>query len=70
MRVLAESGRRLGVFTDAPDELAQVALAHLGAARRINALETGENALERLGRRLGGDLEIVTTTEELLRAAT
>ena len=38
LRGLAAAGARLGVFTDAPDSLAQVALAQLGAARRIDVL--------------------------------
>ena len=52
LRRLQAAGVRLGVFTDAPEELARVALAHLGAARRIEALETGPGALERLLERL------------------
>ena len=45
---------RLGVFTDAPEELARVALAHLAGTRRIEALEAGTGALERLLERLPG----------------
>ena len=41
LRRLQADGVRIGVFTDAPDELARVAVAHLGAARRIEALEAG-----------------------------
>ena len=48
LRRLQEEGVRVGVFTDAPEELARVALAHLGGARRIEALEAGPGALERL----------------------
>jgi hypothetical protein len=57
---------RIGVFTDAPDELARVALSHLGAARRIEALETGDGALDRLRERLGADARVVRTRSELL----
>src|ERR1700692_2202683 len=53
LRPLRAAGVRLGVFPDAPDELARVAVAHLGAARRIEALETGPGALERLLERMG-----------------
>lgn len=67
LRALAASGYRLGVFTDAPEPLARVALAHLGAARRIEALECGRGALERLLERLGGDAFVATTPEELAK---
>ena len=65
VRSLAEDGWELGVFTDAPEELARVALAQLGAGRRMNAVETGSGALERLLARLGGDATVVRTREDL-----
>jgi phosphoglycolate phosphatase-like HAD superfamily hydrolase len=55
----------VGVFTDAPEPLARVALAQLGATRRISALETGAGALERLLARLGDDAVVVRTRDEL-----
>ena len=54
LRRLHGEGVRLGVFTDAPEELARVALAHLAGTRRIEALEAGPGALERLLERLPG----------------
>ena len=66
LRRLQSAGVRIGVFTDAPDELARVALSHLGAARRIEALETGDDALDRLRERLGADARVVRTRSELL----
>jgi phosphoglycolate phosphatase-like HAD superfamily hydrolase len=69
LRSLQAAGTRLGIFTDAPEPLARVALAQLGAARRIDALETGAGALERLLRRLGTDTLVVHTRDELSRAA-
>ena len=65
LRRLQAEGVRLGVFTDAPEELARIAVAHLGAARRIEALEAGPGALERLLVRLGGDARVVRTVAEL-----
>jgi phosphoglycolate phosphatase-like HAD superfamily hydrolase len=65
LRRLSASGVRVGVFTDAPEELARVALAHLGAARRVEAVAAGEDALERLLAQLGRDARIVRTREEL-----
>lgn len=68
LRSLVDEGCRLGVFTDAPEPLARVALAQLGAERRVEAVETGAAALERLLERLGADALVVRTREEL-RAA-
>ena len=65
LRALAAAGVVVGVFTDAPEPLARVALAQLGAARRIAELETGAGALERLLARLGGDAPVVRTRDEL-----
>ena len=59
---------RVGVFTDAPEPLARVVLAQLGAERRIEALETGAGALDRLLARLG-EAEVIRTRDDLLRAA-
>jgi phosphoglycolate phosphatase-like HAD superfamily hydrolase len=65
LRSLADVGARLGAFTDAPEELARVALGQLGAARRIEALETGAGALERLLERLGPGTRVVASADEL-----
>jgi hypothetical protein len=67
LRGLAQRGA-VGVFTDAPSELARVVLAQLGADRRLAAVEAGADALERLRHRLDGAV-IVRTRAELLRAA-
>jgi len=67
LRALAASGRRLGVYTDAPAELAAVALAHLGAARRVELVETGAGARERLLAALGPDAEVAVSREDLVR---
>jgi len=59
LRELAARGDRIGVFTDAPEPLARIATSQLGADRRIEALETGAAALERLLERLGPDTLVV-----------
>jgi phosphoglycolate phosphatase-like HAD superfamily hydrolase len=69
LRRLRAAGVRLGVFTDAPEPLARLALEQLGAARRVEALETGRGALERLLDRLGRDVQVVRTRDELLKLA-
>lgn len=66
LRRLVASGATIGVFTDAPVELATVALAQLGAARRVEQLETGTGALDRLRSRLGDQARVVTTRAGLV----
>ena len=66
LRALAADGRQLGVFTDAPEPLARITLAQLGADRRVGAVETGSGALERLLAELGAGTVVVTTRDELL----
>lgn len=61
LRRLAAAGTRIGAFTDAPRELADIALAHAGAARRVEAVGT----LEDVQRELGGDVVVVRSREEL-----
>jgi phosphoglycolate phosphatase-like HAD superfamily hydrolase len=68
LRVLTAAGVRIGVYSDAPEPLARVALAHLGAERRVEALETGAGALERLRARFGaGDVVTVATLADLTK---
>lgn len=69
LRRLRAAGVDLGAFTDAPEPLARVALAHLGGSRRIDVLETGPGALERLLERFGSGTPVVRAPEELARAA-
>jgi phosphoglycolate phosphatase-like HAD superfamily hydrolase len=69
LRALGAAGREIGVFTDAPEPLARIALAQLGADRRISALETGDGALERLLVTLGADAVVVRSPAELQAAA-
>ena len=69
LRRLHAAGVPLGAFTDAPEPLANVALAHLGALRRLAAVETGDDALGRLLARLGGDARVVRTRDELAALA-
>jgi phosphoglycolate phosphatase-like HAD superfamily hydrolase len=65
LRELAARGHRLGVFTDAPQSLARIALSQLGADRRIEALETGAGALDRLLAELGEDALVVRVRSAL-----
>jgi phosphoglycolate phosphatase-like HAD superfamily hydrolase len=49
LRRLEADGVRLGVFTDAPRELAAIALAHVGAARHVAAVGTFDEVTGALG---------------------
>lgn len=67
LRTLAAAGVSVGVYTDAPAELARVALAHMGASRRVQAVEAGAGARERLLARLGSAAVIVSDREALAK---
>jgi phosphoglycolate phosphatase-like HAD superfamily hydrolase len=67
LRALGRAGVRIGVFTDAPEPLARVALAHLGAARHVEAVEAGEGARERLLERFGDDAAVADTLAALAK---
>jgi phosphoglycolate phosphatase-like HAD superfamily hydrolase len=69
LRTLAADGRRLAVFTDAPEPLARVVLAQLGAARRVAAVAAGADALARVRAMLGDGAVVVHTRDDLRRAA-
>ena len=60
LRRLEAAGTRIGVFTDAPRELADVALAHVGAARRVEAVGTLDEVLAILG---GGTVVVRSRAE-------
>jgi len=65
LRRLQSEGVRVGVFTDAPEELARIAASHLGATRRIEVLEAGPGALERVLLLLGPDTPVVRSLADL-----
>ena len=66
LRRLHDRGARVAVFTSVPEELARVALAHLGGTERVEALESGEDACERALARLGKEATVVRTRAELI----
>ena len=61
LRRLAATGARIGVFSDAPRELAEIALAHAGATRQVDVVGT----LPEVQAALGGDAIVVRSREEL-----
>ncbi len=65
LRRLAAAGVSVGAFTPKPEPLARVAAAHLGVARRLERLEAGPGAFERLLDALGRDAVVVGSLAEL-----
>ena len=61
LRRLEAAGTRIGVFSDAPRELAEIALAHAGAARQVEVVGT----LAEVQAALGGEAIVVRLREEL-----
>jgi phosphoglycolate phosphatase-like HAD superfamily hydrolase len=61
LRRLVASGARIAAFTDAPLELAQLALAHAGAARQVEIVGT----LAEVEAALGPETIVVRSREEL-----
>ena len=61
LRRLQGGGARIGVFTDAPRELAELALAHVGALRRVEVVGT----LDDVRAALGTDVVVVRSRDEL-----
>ena len=57
---------RIGVFTERPEPLTRVALSHLGADRRVEVVETGDGARERVLAQLGDEAVVVRTHAELI----
>jgi phosphoglycolate phosphatase-like HAD superfamily hydrolase len=66
LRQLHASGTRIGIFTDAPAELARIALSHLGAERHIEVMESGPGAQRRVSTALGEGVQVIATRTELL----
>ena len=65
LRALHAAGARLVAFTDAPEPLARVAAAQLGATRRLEAVESGAGAESRAHALLGPTGVSVRTRGEL-----
>jgi phosphoglycolate phosphatase-like HAD superfamily hydrolase len=61
LRRLSAAGARIGVFSDAPRELAEIALAHAGAARQVEVVGT----LGEVEAALGPETVVVRSREEL-----
>jgi len=62
LRRLVAAGARIGVFSDAPRELAEIALAHAGATRLVEVVGT----LGEVRAALGEDVVVVGSRAELV----
>jgi phosphoglycolate phosphatase-like HAD superfamily hydrolase len=62
LRRLAADGARIGVFSDAPRELVEIALAHAGAARQVEVAGT----LAEVQAVLGTDAVVVESRQQLV----
>jgi phosphoglycolate phosphatase-like HAD superfamily hydrolase len=65
LRRLQAADVRIGVFSDAPRELVDLALAHVGAARRVGPIGTLDEVLHELGE----GAVVVRSRSELTAAA-
>ena len=61
LRRLKAAGARIGVFSDAPRELTEIALAHAGVGRQAEVVGT----LDEVRAALGEDAVVVRSREEL-----
>jgi len=61
LRRLEAAGTRIGVFSDAPRELAEIALAHAGAARQVEVVGT----LAEVQAAFGGEAIVARSRQEL-----
>ena len=66
LRALHAAGVRVGVYSEVPDELARIALSHLGADGRVEVVETGSGARARLLTVLGEGTTDVRTRAQLV----
>lgn len=61
LRQLSAAGARIGVFSDAPRELVEIALAHAGTTRQVEVIGT----LAEVEAALGPETRVVRSREEL-----
>jgi phosphoglycolate phosphatase-like HAD superfamily hydrolase len=67
LRRLRADGAELAAFSDAPEALVRIALAHVGLGRELGVLATGRDAEQHAVEELGGDARVVRSRDELLR---
>jgi phosphoglycolate phosphatase-like HAD superfamily hydrolase len=65
LRRLRAAGAVLGAFSDAPEPLLRVALAHVGLARELTVVAAGEGAERRVVEELGAEARVIRSRDEL-----
>jgi phosphoglycolate phosphatase-like HAD superfamily hydrolase len=66
LRRLRASGAVLGAFSDAPEPLLRVAVAHVGLARELSLVAAGADAERRAVAELGAEARVIRSRDELL----
>ncbi len=66
LRRLQAAAVRVGVFSAAPAELTAIALTHLGAGGRVDVVESGDGARDRVLQALGDGAVVVETRGQLV----
>jgi phosphoglycolate phosphatase-like HAD superfamily hydrolase len=66
LRRLRASGAVLGAFSDAPEPLVRVAVAHVGLARELSVVAAGADAERRAVAELGAEARVVRSRDDLL----
>ncbi len=67
LRRLRANGASLAAFSDAPEPLVRIAVAHIGLGRELGVLSTGRDAERHAVEELGADARVVRSRDELLR---
>jgi phosphoglycolate phosphatase-like HAD superfamily hydrolase len=66
VRRLRAGGAVLGAFTDAPEPLVRVAVAHVGLARELSVVAAGADAERRAVAELGAEARVIRSRDDLL----
>jgi phosphoglycolate phosphatase-like HAD superfamily hydrolase len=66
LRRLRAGGAVLGAFSDAPEPLVRVAVAHVGLARELSVVAAGADAERRAVAELGAEARVIRSRDDLL----
>lgn len=66
LRRLRAAGAVLGAFSDAPEPLVRVAVAHVGLARELSVVAAGADAERRAVAELGAEARVIRSRDDLV----
>jgi phosphoglycolate phosphatase-like HAD superfamily hydrolase len=66
LRRLRAGGAVLGAFSDAPEPLVRVAVAHVGLARELSVVAAGADAERRAVAELGAEARVIRSRDDLV----